>query len=1269
MENLKENISKVYYNHGLFCATHPAQVIVSVCFIVIILCFPLIQLPIMKDVPVDRVVLREDEFQAYRNSRLLFTHGTTNKSLGYSLQVVFHSTLLPPARTGCYLTHQHLVNTLQQSVEIVRLVREFRTPGTPSNFGGQSFEDICFQVEDRAVTSLEKQDTIFNVLPTFGCLFLAPSLLWDNDAGQLQASTSSLFARIKQAVTGNLRDLLFGLPWQLTGIRRNRVCSRQSTMAFVVTLVFREYNPYFITELRRHLLSRFPHGSRSTRMENVTESHSDADVVEDGASIDAKPASHVYMVWYRGRSYLSDYAPLILIYLVLLLYVYFSVCKLEMVKSKCGLAFSACFTVVASLCMSLGLCISIGLMVPTLNGSEIFPYLVVLIGFENVIILTKSVVATPIDLPVKYRIAQGLSKESWPLTKQYFTQLVLLGLGFFTFHPTMQEFCLFAVIGVTTDFFLQLFFFVTVLSIDIRRMELSDLSSQYQNLTCLRDSKTLFPVVPEHAVLISNANDSATFKLGPVKQKTFIPFVQYCFRRAYTIVGPMLIRTKRYGCKLVARIRPSFKPRHRRRVSAAEAAAFLASDETPTANVPRRLWLLRIWAKHRLVQNLFVFSIALWIVVVILYTLNFSQFLATWRTQQPSSTVSSPVDESYHTDDSNLSSPVNLRTPQLISNSDHLSSSSETAIYSPTGILKAELHIQANASRIDRALRQLETSGLFNDARRGHLLLQSTHATWDGTLLWNYLAFFQWPLLAKHYNLSLAGCHSVILEPIHLTHKVQASPVTMDTHESVLRPSPYGVSESQADKQRKVGWNNWSWYDFWLDASSSLINVNRDTDGVEMQDGKEVEVVDGGSRLAGFEDLLHLLGVSKSTGEHRRGRRPSSSVSPGGVGGWTARLWLTASILGTSFVGCSCVLLVTCLGMICFQELQAKSTVPSHREPVIRVLPLTIPLTESAECSVNPEMDTDSEVLRTDWTVTCGNLKSTGSQGVSQMDGIIAACALHPSLHDGSSPTDIIRLWCTNSGQELPPLDRYSNVSVVTRQNAADYLKCSYRRRSTVWSMCFLTGGSLLVGCSDGTIEVWDCVSNVLQCMLCCNWAVANSSDAADILEPDSSCGQHLRLSHPGGVTVLLVINSVSFCVGTSRGHVALFDLNNRATEPIMSLARRASRQWHMHSRPVTQLGFMRLIDGLCEPSERSDLFVVVSASEDGSIAKTMLKCCCGVLRNRVTQLDSRDSPPDLLLGSVFRCMQSGLGNLSQHFQDYGTCGHLFAADLFAVCW
>jgi len=40
--------------------------------------------------------------------------------------------------------------------------------------------------------------------------------------------------------------------------------------------------------------------------------------------------------------------------------------------------------------------------------SEIFPYLVVVIGLENVLVVTKSVVSTPVHLEVKLRVAQGL---------------------------------------------------------------------------------------------------------------------------------------------------------------------------------------------------------------------------------------------------------------------------------------------------------------------------------------------------------------------------------------------------------------------------------------------------------------------------------------------------------------------------------------------------------------------------------------------------------------------------------------------------------------------------------------------------------------------------------------------------------------------------------------------------------------------------------------------------------------------------------------------
>lgn len=55
--------------------------------------------------------------------------------------------------------------------------------------------------------------------------------------------------------------------------------------------------------------------------------------------------------------------------------------------------------VLGALCTALMLSLSV--------PSEIFPYLVVVIGLENVLVLTKSVVSTPVDLEVKLRIAQG----------------------------------------------------------------------------------------------------------------------------------------------------------------------------------------------------------------------------------------------------------------------------------------------------------------------------------------------------------------------------------------------------------------------------------------------------------------------------------------------------------------------------------------------------------------------------------------------------------------------------------------------------------------------------------------------------------------------------------------------------------------------------------------------------------------------------------------------------------------------------------------------
>ena len=122
---------------------------------------------------------------------------------------------------------------------------------------------------------------------------------------------------------------------------------------------------------------------------------------------------------------------------------------------------------------------SLSLSLSFLSSSEIFPFVVVVIGLENILIITKAVISTDPGLDVKFRIAEGLGREGRALTKNLMTILVLVILGIFTFNYAMKEFCIIALVGLLCDYFLHIVFFTTVLSIDLRRMELTDLQLSY----------------------------------------------------------------------------------------------------------------------------------------------------------------------------------------------------------------------------------------------------------------------------------------------------------------------------------------------------------------------------------------------------------------------------------------------------------------------------------------------------------------------------------------------------------------------------------------------------------------------------------------------------------------------------------------------------------------------------------------------------------------------------------------------------------------------
>jgi hypothetical protein len=175
-------------------------------------------------------------------------------------------------------------------------------------------------------------------------------------------------------------------------------------------------NYRYIDGLRRELTHLYP----PTRPINEVGSLNTSNIEEQNkAHLDDDLMFHVY---YPSQSSIFELIPLVVTYLAMFVYVYFSNKKIDIITSKLGMAISALATVVASLCTSVGLCSHFGM---TFAVYRMYPYLVVIIGLENILVLTRSVVSTANNLDVKIRVAQGLSREGWSITKNLLTEITV----------------------------------------------------------------------------------------------------------------------------------------------------------------------------------------------------------------------------------------------------------------------------------------------------------------------------------------------------------------------------------------------------------------------------------------------------------------------------------------------------------------------------------------------------------------------------------------------------------------------------------------------------------------------------------------------------------------------------------------------------------------------------------------------------------------------------------------------------------------------------
>lgn len=439
--SLPDRVAGLYYAHGLFCSSHPIAIISLAISIVLLCCSPLVNVPMPGNVP--RTII----------NHTIVPENNTENSVFYVQQVVLRVGVIPWTEELTLM--DAFRGPLYEVFNLLEIIQNYQHPKTLKTLG-----QVCLHIEAVKKRNGKKSE----VLPEYNCLVLSPANLWQRSI-ELYAQDTNLINTIYsyqnlQKGKISLAEVMFGMNLKETGIKRYPIRLRQRILQYAVTIYLKDYDPEFIKGLQ-HRLKSYYHLHQ---------------IQNDNATY--IPMDETLHILYPGEFNYSDFFPLMMTFFALFFYVYFSVRKIELVKSKIGIAFSATVTVIGSLSMTVGICFFFGLTL-SLSGKEVFPYLVIIVGLENVLVLTKSVVSTPAHLDVKIRVAQALSKEGWSITKNLLTEVTILTIGLFTFVPAIQEFCIFAIVGLVNDFFLQMMFFSTILAIDIRRTELSNDTSKF----------------------------------------------------------------------------------------------------------------------------------------------------------------------------------------------------------------------------------------------------------------------------------------------------------------------------------------------------------------------------------------------------------------------------------------------------------------------------------------------------------------------------------------------------------------------------------------------------------------------------------------------------------------------------------------------------------------------------------------------------------------------------------------------------------------------
>lgn len=189
--------------------------------------------------------------------------------------------------------------------------------------------------------------------------------------------------------------------------------------------------------------------------------------------------SQLYEFQFRPIS-TQDTIFLSLAYVLTAGYFFLSLSKIRAVKSKLGLMVTVVVQIAMAIVSSLTVCALCRIDLSRIPRAS-YPLVLMAMSLENVFRLINAVILTPADHSTSSRIGSAFGETGHiALASVAQNLLILWGLSRVVVSG-VSAFCTFAAIAIIFDFFYLSTFFLSVLSVDVRRTELNDALEKASN--------------------------------------------------------------------------------------------------------------------------------------------------------------------------------------------------------------------------------------------------------------------------------------------------------------------------------------------------------------------------------------------------------------------------------------------------------------------------------------------------------------------------------------------------------------------------------------------------------------------------------------------------------------------------------------------------------------------------------------------------------------------------------------------------------------------